>query len=411
MLSYLKRGLLTIVFIVMPFFSGAGGFQINTQAQKAMSMGGSVTGLALDGSIAFYNPAGLSFLDSNFVNAGFSLILPKTSFLGAYKGSESMSSRLYSPFYVYGSYKLKGKWTAGLSVNTPYGLGTKWEDNWSGRFVSRQAKLSTIYFQPTIAFKFNDHISLGAGPVYVSGGAKIQRALPYTDGVHGDAGVELKGRGNGFGYNLGIFLESRKMSLGLNYRSKAKVDIKNGDASFSNIPSSLILNNTFPTSTSFNSTITLPSVFSLGVGYHPVEKVEINLDFNFTSWSVYDSLNFDFPDYPSINNENARKYKDVFALRLGVQYTMNYKLALRAGMAYDESPVKDGYLNPELPDANKVVMSCGFTYRIKKHLSAEGSFMFENAKERKESENLENNFNGTYKSYLYIIGLGIQYVF
>jgi hypothetical protein len=37
--------------------------------------------------------------------------------------------------------------------------------------------------------------------------------------------------------------------------------------------------------------------------------------------------------------------------------------------------------------------------------------MFENLTERKEMHNAADNFNGTYKSFIYILGLGVQYAF
>ncbi|MBK9318384.1 MAG: outer membrane protein transport protein [Bacteroidetes bacterium] len=125
-------------FAILTFFGEAGGFQVNTQGQKAISMGGSVSGWAMDASVCYFNPGGLTALKSNFLNAGVSFLLPKSTFLGSTGSSESMSSQLYTPFYVYGNYVINQKISVGLSVNTPLGLGTKWEDDWSGRFISRR---------------------------------------------------------------------------------------------------------------------------------------------------------------------------------------------------------------------------------------------------------------------------------
>lgn len=398
-------------YLLVPFVTFAGGFQINTQGQKAIGMGGSITGLAIDGSVVFFNPAGMSFLDSNYVNAGFSLIIPQTTFLGGYGSSEKMSSQLYTPYYVYGAFKLKGKLSAGISINNPFGLGTKWDDNWSGRYISQQARLTALFIQPSLSYKINNHLSFGGGPAIVLGAAKFRKAIPYANSDGTEAGTELKGNTTGLGFNAGVFVSYGKITFGLDYRSKVKLDLKNGDATFTNVPPSLISINTIPTSTKFNSSINLPSVFSLGIGYKVTDKLLINLDLNFTGWSVYDSLNFEFPEYPALNNSNARKYKSSYAARIGAQYKSTDKLTIRLGIAYDQTPVKDGYVSPELPDANKFVLAGGLTYRVKRHLYLEGSVMMENVSERKEISNVNTNFNGTYKSYLYIFGLGLQYNF
>jgi len=394
-----------------PLVSYCGGFQLNTQSQKAMGLGGSITGLALDGSVVFFNPAGISFLDSNYVNVGINLILPNTTFLGQYSKSEEMASQIYAPYYGYLTYKLKGKWSTGLSINNPFMLGAKWEDNWSGRYLVQEEKINTTFIQPTISYKINDHIAFGVGPAFVLSSFNFRKELPYSNINGSEASAELKGNTTGIGYNAGIFASYGKFTFGFDYRSKVKLDFKNADANFNNVPPSLILNNTIPNSTSFNTTINLPSVFSLGLGYKFTEKFLLNFDLNYTGWSVYDSIKLEYPDYPSLNNSSAKEYKSIVTIHLGAQYKSTEKLTLRAGIAIDQSPVKDGYLSPELPDASRFIVSGGITYRIKRHLYFEGTYMFESVKERKETSNLYNNFNGTYKTYLNHIGLGLQYNF
>ncbi len=407
----MKKSLILLGFLIGPMFSMAGGFQVNTQGQKALSMGGSVTGFALDGSASFFNPGAMSALDKNYLNAGFSLIFPKTTFLGKYGGTEDLDSKVYTPFYCYGTYKFKEKITFGLSINTPFGLGTKWKDDWSGRYISQSAQLNSIYFQPTIAYKLSEKFSVGVGPEFVLGSAHLRKAIPVSDSTSAYASTDLKGAGTGFGFNAGIYYASGKLSLGLSYRSQSKVKINKGDATFSDIPSSLTENGTFPSSTNFKTDVTLPSVISFGVGFKITDKILVTGDLNFTGWSAYDSLIFTFPDHSSLNSSSARKYKDVFAIRAGGQYIATEKITLRGGIAFDQSPVQDGYVNPDLPDANKLVYSTGLSYQLKSGFSFEGTLMYESLKQRKESDNVENNFNGTYKSTIFILGLGVQYVF
>lgn len=397
--------------LLVPLLLKAGGYQVNTQGQKALGMGGSVTGLAMDASVSFFNPAGLSALDSNYFNMGVNLLMPKTAFLGPYGGSEQMSSLLFTPFYLYGNYTLNNKIAMGLSINTPFGLGTKWEEKWSGRYVSQEARLTTLFIQPTVAYKLNERFSIGAGPVIVTGSAKLNKALNVLNQDGSDGQLELKGSGNGFGFNAGVFAEFGKTSVGVSYRSEVKLDLENGEAVFSNIPSSLINNGTFPNTAKFKSSITLPSVFSVGIGRAVGDKLKANLDFNYTGWSVYDSLVFLFPDHADLNSSSAKKYENSFALRLGAQYQYSERLQLRGGIGYDQSPVATGYVSPELPDADKIVLSAGCTYKLKKGWSVEGSFVFEDLRERKEENNMQDNMNGTYKSYLYVLGLGLQYQF
>lgn len=402
---------MSCLMLALPFLSEGGGFQINTQSQKATSMGGSVTGNALDASVVFYNPGGMSMLDSNTFNLGLSALMPGTAFLGLTGGQEDMKSKVYLPAYFYGLYFLDEKSSIGLSVNSPFGLGTEWEDQWSGRYISTKAKLTTLFIQPSLGYKISDRISIGVGPVFVLGNADLNKALPVTgaDGV--EATAELKGNGNGFGVNGGVMMAFGKTSVGLNYRSSVKIKLEDGEADFNNVPSSLISNGTFVNSASFNSEITLPAVASIGIGYKVNEELLVNLDLNYTFWSVYDSLNFLFPDHSSLDSRNARAYENSLAVRLGAQYNYSERLKIRGGLAFDQSPVQDGYVSPELPDADRLIVSAGFTLKMKKGWSVEGTLLFEDVRERKEENNVQNNFNGTYKSYLYGAGVGVQYAF
>jgi len=397
--------------LMLPLLLKAGGYQVNTQGQKVMSMGGSVSGLALDASIAFFNPAGLSYLDSNYFNVGVALRMPKTAFLGPYGGTESMSSQLYTPFYLYGNYIYNAKLSLGISVNTPFVQGTKWEENWSGRYVSQETKLNTIYVQPTASYKLSNRISLGAGPVFATSSAKWNKALNVSNQAGSDGESELEGSGNGFGFNVGLFAQFAKTSIGLAYRSEVEINLNNGEASFSNIPASLINDGTFPSNAFFETSYILPSNITVAVGHVFNEKFKGNFDLNYTGWSVCDSLVFSFKNETQLNSSVVKNYRNTFAIRVGGQYQYSERLQIRGGIAFDQSPVKDGYLSPELPDADKLILSTGCSYKLKKGWSLEASFMFEDLKERKEERNLVNNMNGTYKSYNYVLGLGIQYQF
>ena len=390
-----------------------GGFQINTQSQKATGMGGSLTAAALDASVTFFNPGGMVFLPQNSVLAGATAIIPKTGYLSALSGKQTdMESQLFVPFHLYGSFKIGEKLGAGLSINTPYGLGTKWNKDWEGRYISQEAKLTSIYFQPTISYKVSEKLGIGAGFVYAIGNASLQKAVP-VQGASTNYGIaELKGNTGSIGFNAGVHIKfTEKVSAGISYRSKIKLNVTDGEATFSDIPSSLT--SQFPASTTFKTVINLPSVLSVAGAYRVNEDLLVHLETNLTGWSSYDSLNFSFSDeYSSLNSsgKNARQYKDAVAVRLGVQYAFTKKIDVRASAAIDQSPVKDGYVTPDLPDANKYAFALGFTYKFAEKLHVDVSYLFETLNERQDV-NKQTMFGGSYKTYIHAVGLGINYNF
>lgn len=408
--SVMKYGWLYLLMLC-PLLVDAGGFQINTQSQKAASMGGSVTGLALDASVVFFNPGAMSMLDSNAFNAGFTAMLPRTAFLGVTGAEEKLSSSVFIPAYAYGAFHLKNKWHVGLGINRQFGFSRNWEESWSGRYLAQESRLFTLFVQPSISYKLSEKLSIGAGPSIVLGNAELIRAVPVSNQNGTDGQVTIDGSGNGIGFNAGLFFESGRTSVGLSYRSAVTLSVEEGEATFSNIPSSLISNGTYPFTATFNSEVTLPSVVSLGIGQRIGEKIMANIDVNYTGWEVYDSLVYEFPDQSALNTTAVRNYKNSLAVRLGAQYQYTERLKLRAGLAFDQSPVQNGYMSPELPDADRIIVSGGFTWLWKKGWSIEATLLFEDLKERREDNNVENNFNGTYKSFIYAAGVGIQYMF
>lgn len=405
----MKRWLLGL--FLCPLVVEAGGFQLNTLNQKAAGMGGSVTGLALDAGAAFYNPAAMSMLDSSAFNAGCTALFSRTAFLGTSGGQENQRMRVCLPSHVYGAWKVKQKVAVGLSINSPFGYRTEWAENWSGRYIRQSERLSTYFVQPAISYRISDRLSLGAGPVIALGAVESIQALPVTRQQVNDGRLTLSGNGEGLGVNAGLFFQAGRTSAGISYRSAIQLDISEGTAAFENIPAIFLSNGTFPASDVFRSRLNLPSVISAGWGQKIGDRMRLSLDVNFTGWSVYDSLVVEFKDRPDLAIRSPRKFKNTMAVRVGGQYHYAPRLQLRAGLAFDPSPVQDGYIHPGLPDADRVVISGGFTWLLKKGWSIEGAVQFQEMKERREENNVENNFNGTYKSVVYAAGIGLQYMF
>lgn len=403
----MKKIILSL-FCTFPLLTIAGGFQINTQGQKANAMAGTATGIGKDASSVYFNPGALSLQSKSGIMFGLNYISPRASYLSPFNGNVDAEKENFTPIYLYGFYKIK-KFTVGLGVNNPYGLGASWGDDWEGKFIIQKIELRTFYIQPTVSYAITEKIGFGAGFVYTNGNATVRKAVPVdgTNTKYGEA--ELKGGGSGFGFNAGVFVKfNEKASAGLSYRSKVKVKLKDGDATFTNIPASLAT--TFPASTSFNSQLNLPSTLSVGVAYKFTEKFLLAFDLNLTGWAVYDSLNFEFPDKSSLDSRSERNYKNAIAIRLGAEYLVIPKLNIRVGIAFDQSPVQDGYLSPELPDANKTVLTLGAGYEITEKFSVDFAFMYENYAERKDT-NTETQFSGKYKTSVTVFGLGVNYAF
>ena len=385
------------------------GFQVNFQGQKQQAMGCAGSALFTDGASLFFNPGAAAFSNENSVNVATTPIFANVMYVdSATKKAYRTENPVGTPFSIYGLFQFKkdSKLKYGIAVYTPFGSTVQYEKNWIGRFALTRLELKAIFVQPTIAYLITDKLGVGAGFVYSTGNVNLQKDIPvqFSDGTYGHA--ELAGKASGFGYNVGIdYKVTDKFSIGLNYRSKVQMNLKDGEATFT-VPSSLDIN--FPDS-SFTGGLPLPQVTTLGLGYKVNDKLDLVLDVNYVGWKAYDTLAFDYVQNTTslADTKSARNYKSIFAFRAGASYKVVENFELRAGGGYGFSPVQAGYLTPETPDGNRAYVTFGLGYNLGKHFSIDASFYYTQIK--RGDTNQETNLSGTFTTKAIAAGIGFIY--
>ena len=404
---------LAIFIVVLLFFINqvalAGGFQSLLQSQYGTGMAGSVSALNLDGSVVYYNPGSMSFLGKNSIVAGGGMAFPKTAFRSNVTGKVfNMENKNIPLYYIGGNFMINEKFAAGLILTTPYAYHSVWETNWQGQYILQSSKLSNIQLQPSASYKISEKIGLGAGIVFSATKFDWSKNLIFSS----ESKTSIKSQSNGVGFNVGLHYQiNEQLNMTLDYRSKIKHQFKNSKVAFEGIPSSL--SNYYPSSANADADMPLPSVLSLAFCYNINKELKIHFETNLTGWSSFDSLNYKFDsDYAYLNSEfkQARKYRDALAIRLGVHYQLIEKLALRAGVAFDQSPVKENFITPDMPDADKYQFGLGLSLKLNNHIKAECSYLFETKTER-QGTNRDTQLNGSYNSLSHQIGLGLTYTF
>jgi long-chain fatty acid transport protein len=227
-----------------------------------------------------------------------------------------------------------------------------------------------------------------------------------------------------FGFNVGLYwVISEKWQLGASYRSKVDATLSGGDVTFDNVPSSL---SSFLRDNKFSSTIPLPSSANLALNWTPDENWEVGVEVNYIGWSAYKSLDFDFEDENPViqDSESPRNYQDSWVFHLGGEYDFG-KFQLRAGGYYDLTPVQEGYMTPETPDADRIAFTGGIGYSLGDFLQFDLAFLFIAGQEREQLTSVAQSVGtypsstnntyavepGTYKMRAYIPGVTITYKF
>src|SRR4051812_26682992 len=405
------KKVLPLIFLLSPVLLLAQGFQVNLQGQRQQAMAGASVSNGQDPASLFFNPGSSSFVRENGVSIAVSPVISQGTFTdnGAYSTSKTTSpvSFPFAGYFLFGKKESNLKY--GLAVYNPFGSTIRWEDAWTGRFAITTLQLQTTFFQPAVSYKLSEKVGLGAGFVLGTAKMNLQSDLPIPDG-NGNytSSLELKGNGNGFGFNAGVYYKPiDKLSFGISYRSGIKMKVSNGNATF-NVPSSMTAN--FP-SGGFSTCLPLPKVISVGGSYAASKKLTVAAEITMVGWKTYDTLNYDFEKNTNevTDRKMARDYKNTFSYRLGGEYGLSEKLQIRAGVKYLSTPVPNGKVTPEVPDASHLSYSAGVGFKINSRLSADASFTYEDI--RRTDNNTDIQLSGSYHTRLYIPGISISYRF
>ncbi|MUP44478.1 transporter [Gramella sp. BOM4] len=412
----MKRLFLLGLFAMATAITYAGGYRVSLQGQRGLAMGHTGVAMVNNAELAFFNPGGLSFLENKInIAAGASAVFSDVVWQNDEFGQMARTdSPVGTPFYAYFSYKLTEKFSLGFAAYTPYGSSVEWEKDWAGSHLVNDIDLQAIYIQALASYKITDNLSVGGGPIYVSGAVNFNRNLNRTltdlEGNRSNVTVDASGV-SAWGWSAGAMWKPiDSLTIGVNYRSEIIMQAEGGDADFQNVPNSPL---TPFEDTKFDAELPLPAELTVGVSYQLNEKWLFAFDYNRTFWGVYESLDLDFENPNIPDSENPRNYEDSSIYRFGMQYTANETFTLRAGYYFDESPVQSGYFAPETPRNNSNNFTGGLSINVSDRVAIDASFLYSHFDEIEESYNYyeENGqqvpFEGTYKSSAFVPGLGV----
>ncbi|SDU75855.1 OmpP1/FadL family transporter [Pseudomonas sihuiensis] len=151
----------------------ASGYHFGSQSVAAQGTAHANGAEAADPSTIFYNPAGLARLKGTQVTSGLTILLPDGDYED--KGSrdvfgnpvsgdagEFLPDAAAAPNFYF-SRQINDQVTIGLGIFTPFGAKLDYKEDWAGRYGIQSASLETVTFNPSIAFRFNEHHSIGFG--------------------------------------------------------------------------------------------------------------------------------------------------------------------------------------------------------------------------------------------------------
>lgn len=462
----MKKLILSIVAMAATMRAVAEGYQVNTLSAKQEGMGHTGVALKLGAESMIFNPAGMAFMDKTVdLSASVSGVISDVS--AVHEGIKyETSNDVSTPFQISGAFSIYDNLKAGITINTPYGSGIDWTDNWPGATLNQSVKIQVFNIQPTVSYRILPNLSVGAGLMVAWGNVDLNKGLlkastinamipgvvkqqlveqgvpaeyitddmvnqyasqMYLNNEITPASVNLKGTAEVvLGFNVGAMWDiNDKITVGASYRSKMDMKVKSGDAKLSyNIPNEAVqqvvqsklnvLDNT-----NFAAQLPAVSVLTFGVSYKPIERLTLAFDAQLSGWSDYEKLSIDFVGLDAPFDQHITKnYSDAWAFRLGAQFAMTNRLDLRAGFIVDTTPVNENYFNPETPGMTRLEPTFGFSFRPIENFSVDLAFTYVAGLARKgsipEKDMLTgetSNFDAEYDVEAFIPAIGVSYSF
>jgi long-chain fatty acid transport protein len=398
------------------------GFAVYTHGASTLGQGAATIAHTDDPSAIFWNPALINKLNGTQVQLGTTLIFPSR------KSESNFSSNIFKtepdvffPSTFFFTHKFNEKISAGLGVFNPFGLATKWPDDWEGRYLATNSEMTTFNINPVVSLQITPKIAFAAGIDVLLLDAtlekKINQPVILFPLPSSDINQKFKGDGNGIGVNFGILIEPRKdISIGASYRSEIKVDI-DGRATHDNV--NPLLSTFFPNADG-NTDITLPQQVHAGISYKGFNPLTLEVALRWEGWSSYEELKItlDKPVLGRTTDVTEKDWEDTYSVSVGAKYQLNNSIALLAGYLYQGNPIPDDTFEPAIPDANAHLFCIGTSIK-QKNFKVDLAYGYQILQNREKNNTLTDpvsgfpifSANGTYKSNLHMVALSLTYMF
>jgi long-chain fatty acid transport protein len=358
-------------------------FRIISQSASASGQSGAFVAQADDPSALYFNPAGMTQLRRLQIAIGTTLFGGSTSFqspTGAAARGDFGSSVAYPPpsqIFVtanlgdLGIRPLKNL-TAGIGVVFPFGTRYRWPDNGPFATAVTQAALQPLDIKPTLAYKFNDQLSVGLGlDIYtftgLIGEGHYEQKLNASPalagfGIPSGTPLEINGKDTALGFNASFLYTPLRnadgkplVNIGFIYRSQATLHL---DGQF-------LVNGALASNAS--TTLVLPQVFTGGIAVWPIRNQDrewkLELDVDYTGWKSVRNLDVHLPTTTIPFPEN---WRSTYTVMIGTEYRWlklarlpQWEVAARAGYWNAQTPIPDSSFNPAVPDSDNHSISVG----------------------------------------------------
>ena len=359
------------------------GLNLNGLGARASAMGGAFVGLADDYTAVFWNPAGLTLVQTGAFGLTGDLLLPSSRFTLNPTFSMETRNKAY-PAGLAGYFrKIGDRIVVGLGVYTLSGLGADWASEGfeealayptpPGFFTPAlescrwRSFIGSVTAAPAIAVRVADWLSVGATLNLSYGffetsqwaGSALLPTKPPTLVNLGQQSLDLTGWG--FGATFGVLARPYDwLSFGFSWRTEATMKLS-GTTDIENLE---ILG--LPGSSGTDLEVPNPTWLAGGIAVRPVAGLTATFDLQWTNWAKLGTLQLVFADPAWVANMAEAStlvldWMDRTQIRAGLEYAWG-SFAVRAGYYHDPAPAPDETMNVLIPSFTYNSVTAGFGY-------------------------------------------------
>jgi len=408
--------------------------------QSTSNMGSAYAGSAAsaeDASTIYFNPAGMTELDSTQAVFGLHIVQPSTRFsdnnssgpggvsLGNDTSGDAGATGVIPNFYYTRGVAPDLKF--GLGINAPFGLSTEYDKEWIGRYHAIESHMKSVNINPSLAYKASDQLSLGAGislqylsveltnaidQATLCSGKSIPGCVSYIPTTN-DGHAKVTGTSWGWGANLGLLYKfSDTTRIGAAWRSSIRHELE-GDAKFDDIDT-VLRGAGFFVNTDASAKVDLPATLSIS-GYHQIDsRWALMGDITWTQWSNFEELRIKYDSANQGDTVQPENWDDSLRYSLGMHYRHSDQVLLKAGVAYDETPIPDTkHRTPRIPGNDRTWLALGLNYKLSPQLSFDLGYahLFINDTDISDTNKLLAKLDGEFESNVNIFSGQINWNF
>lgn len=359
----------------------AGGFSLSEQSISAMGTANAGRASNVqDASVVFNNPAAMHQLKQAQFTQAVAFIDAQTKIKnvgnvglgqGGLPGSTNEGDIVPHTFIPSGFFTSgdQGGWAWGVAAYGSFGLKTNHEPTYAARYLGDKSDVKVTTIQPTVSYQINDKLSVGIGSTV----NKVEAYLSKDTTGAAFGVVELEGDDMGYGFNVGThFQVSPSTQAALVYRSKVTYKINDGT-----LKSSGGMFNPLGGNYRASTSIDTPESVELSFSHKLNSKTSLHANTAWTRWSRLQDLKVrSTGPGPLANTVENFHWKDSVAYAVGISHQHCEKLTLRAGLAYDNTPVTQEELSVRLPSGDRRVASIGAGYKLSPTQSIDAAYTY-----------------------------------